>query len=395
MYGDLIYLADGGAGRQVKRLDHDKMAGRSEAWLRDLLFDNPRLLPVGSIDSSFGPLIPLCKELPIGKGRADLVYINQDGLLTIVECKLWNNPEARRKVVGQILDYGSTVFQWTYADLERQVRLASFGSPKTENAVYDQVVAHGAGVEEAVFVDAVSAALKRGRFLLLVVGNGIRSEVAQINTLFQRNLGSGFAFGLVEMALYPISDAQLIVQPRILAKTTVLERRGWDFEATDGNEQPALSERVPVEEGAEGERRQDQHKRWWQPVLEMHFDDPNQETPRLYWPNHVRTPLPWPRTWLTAYRYGTEIAVSIGGNALALADLEVAMAEDMAEILAELPVGAAWRAGEADRPFTIRIARPLVEEADSIDPQHWAISMLRQFSNVIRPRVEARWKSRG
>ena len=220
MYGDMIYVEDGQRGRPVAQLPHDKMAGRNEAWLRDMLFDHPELLPITAIDPSFGPLIPLCKEMKIGSGRADLVYINRDGLLTIVECKLWNNPEARRKVVGQILDYGSTVFEWSYSDLEREVRHAT-QIRRSEHVVYDQVAAHHATLEQAHFVDAVSAALKRGRFLLLVAGNGIRSEVTKIHALFERNLGSGFAFGLVEVGLYPLSDNSLIVQPRVSMNSAI------------------------------------------------------------------------------------------------------------------------------------------------------------------------------
>ena len=49
MYGDMIYVEDGQRGRPVAQLPHDKMAGRNEAWLRDMLFDHPELLPITDI----------------------------------------------------------------------------------------------------------------------------------------------------------------------------------------------------------------------------------------------------------------------------------------------------------------------------------------------------------
>lgn len=92
---------------------------KNEAWLRDTLFINPEIIPTDDIDSTFGPLVPLCKELRTDAGLIDAVFINERGRLTIVECKLWKNPQARREVVAQALDYVSALTGWTYADLQR------------------------------------------------------------------------------------------------------------------------------------------------------------------------------------------------------------------------------------------------------------------------------------
>ena len=72
----------------AERLAFGETGGRNEAWLRDTLFDHPELLPVRDVDPSFGPLIPLCKELRTEAGPLDIAYINQHGRLTLVECKL-------------------------------------------------------------------------------------------------------------------------------------------------------------------------------------------------------------------------------------------------------------------------------------------------------------------
>jgi hypothetical protein len=98
--------------------------GKNEGWLRDTLFENPEIIPVNDIDSTFGPLVPLCKELRTEAGQIDAVFINERGRLTIVECKLWKNPQARREVVAQTLHYVSAISGWSYADLQRQVAAA-------------------------------------------------------------------------------------------------------------------------------------------------------------------------------------------------------------------------------------------------------------------------------
>src|ERR1700686_1798926 len=76
-----------------------------ERWLQDLLYAHADLMPIDEIEPVFSGAAAVCRELPTPGGPLDLVYVNEHGLLTLVECKLWRNPEARRQVVGQILDY--------------------------------------------------------------------------------------------------------------------------------------------------------------------------------------------------------------------------------------------------------------------------------------------------
>lgn len=62
-----------------------------------MLFENPEILPTDDIDSAFGPLVPLCKELRTDAGQVDALFITERGRLMIVECKLWKNRQARRE----------------------------------------------------------------------------------------------------------------------------------------------------------------------------------------------------------------------------------------------------------------------------------------------------------
>jgi len=90
----------------------------NEAWLRDFIFTHPQVLPVDEIEPVFSSLIPVCTDLPTRSGPVDILFVNEAGLLTIVECKLWKNPEARRMVIGQILDYQKDISRWSYDDLQ-------------------------------------------------------------------------------------------------------------------------------------------------------------------------------------------------------------------------------------------------------------------------------------
>ena len=67
--------------------------------------------------------------------------------------------------------------------------------------------------------------MRFGRFLLIIAGDGIREDISGMAELINRNAASAFSFGLGEVALYEFDDASLAIQPRVIAKTHVIERR--------------------------------------------------------------------------------------------------------------------------------------------------------------------------
>ena len=154
-------------------------------------------------------------------GFVDALYINPLGRITLTEFKLWRNPQARREVIGQILDYAKELASWSYEDLQRQVSIAL---SKSGNLLFDLVDAHSSGTDEAEFVDNVTRHLRRGEFLLLIVGDGIQEGVANIVDFVQRHSGLHFNLALVEAALYRDTANHLIIQPRVLARTEIVQR---------------------------------------------------------------------------------------------------------------------------------------------------------------------------
>jgi hypothetical protein len=73
-----------------------------------------------SIDAAYADHLPVCRELRTAAGRIDCLFVTRLGGLVIVECKLWRNPQARREVVGQILDSVKEIATWDYGDLQRE-----------------------------------------------------------------------------------------------------------------------------------------------------------------------------------------------------------------------------------------------------------------------------------
>jgi hypothetical protein len=218
-------LDETGTARLLDPLGFDRgEIQHDEGWLQKLIFRFPQLLPVHEIEPGFSPIVPVCLELPTPAGNVDNLYITERGDLVIAECKLWRNPEARREVVAQVIDYAHGMASWTYMNLEDAVRKSSVvDGEKPPTSLYELIEEIGE-IDEAGFVDAVSRNLRLGRMMLLIVGDGIREGVESLSSFLQLHAGFHFALGIVEMPVFRLPHGGLIVQPRVLARTVNIER---------------------------------------------------------------------------------------------------------------------------------------------------------------------------
>ena len=230
-YGNLFKLDDITKEASVECLPRlplkpEKGAGQyDEAWLQTLIATQPNVLPIEEIEPVLADAVPICTEMPVKSGWVDLVLATPLGDLVIVECKLWRNPQARREVVGQILDYAKDIARLSYQEFEAAVLKATPAPGATKDpSLYARASGERPEREEHVFIDAVSRNLRRGRFLLLLVGDGIHEGVETMTEFLQQHAGLHFTLGLVEMAVFQGEGKSVFVQPRILARTTMIQR---------------------------------------------------------------------------------------------------------------------------------------------------------------------------
>ena len=198
--------------------------GVDESFLQKLLFEHPEVLPLEQIEQAFEALLPVCREFPTKHGPVDNLFITADGNIVIAEAKLWRNPEARRKVVAQALDYASCIFEMGFSDFEAAALRGDFGGRPKPARLWD-LVPEAKRLLEHEFVDAVSRNLRSGRIVVLVVGDGIRSETERLVELLQSHAGSRFTFALVELSIFDLPGTeQRLVVPRTLMRTQLIER---------------------------------------------------------------------------------------------------------------------------------------------------------------------------
>lgn len=230
--GRPIWLDGSGAAKPLRRVDMGSTATSryDENWLQDLLHSQPTVFPIEQIETGFGDLIPLCRELPLmfGAGRSgalDNVFITTSGGLVLIEAKLWRNPQARREVIAQAMEYAGAVFRMDYETFERTALKARQIDLQPISSIFELVQQRDPSVGEAEFVEALSRNLSRGRAVIAVVGDGIRDDIAPLAELLQSHAGQRFTFALVELGVFeaPETDVRVVV-PSVLAKTVLIER---------------------------------------------------------------------------------------------------------------------------------------------------------------------------
>lgn len=202
-----------------------------ESWIQELIYAHPQLLPVSEFDRAFAPALLLAREVDTPAGPIDVLLTSPTGHLTIVETKLWRNPEARRTVIGQIIDYVKELTHWDLQQLTAAVRAAETTVPES---LYQFVAGHDLDVSERDFVDSLNSNLERGRVLLLIVGDGIREGMQAIGEYLQRFAHLQFMLGLVDLSIYERTDGSRFVVPRVVSRTREVPKGVIRIEAASG-----------------------------------------------------------------------------------------------------------------------------------------------------------------
>jgi hypothetical protein len=268
-----------------------------EADLQDLVHKHPEALPIEEIDPSFSGPVSICRELNTPAGPIDNFLVTPSGLPILVECKIWRNPQARREVVGQVLDYAKELARWTSADIEREA--ARRGVP----SVIERVRAHAPEIDEAEFNDTLTTSLQSGRCLLLILGDGIREGVEAIFEHLGEQGALHFSFGLVEMPVFELPNGARLATPRVIARTAINVREVVKLPDGYGLKADGSSDGGGID--AETQAMGDDRQSFWRAFLKrLELDDPEQPVPRAPRQGFITFTLPAPggTSWITVYR---------------------------------------------------------------------------------------------
>ncbi|GLR16016.1 DUF4268 domain-containing protein [Portibacter lacus] len=368
-----------------------------EADIQNLIFENPECLPISDIDESYNPVIPVCKELNTGAGPLDIFMITPNGDLVIIETKLWSNPEARRKVVAQILDYAKELSAWTYADLQRELnrKLGTKG-----NILYDFSTRTEAEniLSETDFVDAVSRNLRIGKFMLIIAGDGIREGAKNLTEFISKAGNLNFSLAMVELPVFKNQADELIIFPRTIVKTIEIQK--INIEISEGtrfvsDDHEKLNDN-DTDVSPEIRKRRDFFTSFWTEFIEnLQLDDPECPLPNVTKSQNIYLyPGNDKNAWISAYfatSHGSVVGVYLRfANNQKGGQIKEELEVYKEEMLEELGPHVIWRWDKnAVDAFTIRMPLEEVYDPKNRDLiKRFFSEWINKFVNVIRPKLK-------
>jgi hypothetical protein len=218
--------------------------GLDESWLRDAIFGNPDLVigPCRAAGLSDDEWYPWQREFRVEVGQIDVLLLSSEGRLAVVETKLATNPELRRRVLAQALDY--------LAHLPDRFDDELPEIPRDENG---EPVADREDILESV---------AQGDVLVIIASDEVDPRVARLSqSLLSEHLTKQWDLALIDVALYRPVDASdsYVVVPH-LRNLVQAEPRHVVRVVVEGETPSARIEveRITPEEGAPARHKWDE-----------------------------------------------------------------------------------------------------------------------------------------
>lgn len=213
----------------------------SEDDFQDLLARFPSLLAGEQIDSASPRrwvLVKREKEVPSeqdggGRWSIDHLFLDQDGIPTLVEVKRQSDTRIRREVVGQMLDYAANgVAYWPVEEIKAQFEKTCEVNGTDPAEVIRQLT--GADQEQDGYWQRVKTNLQAGKIRMLFVADVIPPELRKIVEFLNRQMDPAEVLAL-ELMQYEGEGLRTLV-PRVFGQTEQAqqkkaaggEQRQWD-----------------------------------------------------------------------------------------------------------------------------------------------------------------------
>ncbi len=181
---------------------------KGEKELQQLLYESPSLIPINEIGQNDSQLIAAVQEFGLpGSGSTDIIAFDKDGGIAIIECKLAANAEIKRKVVGQILEYGAYLWNMSYQEVDEIVK-------RREGKSLAELVSNVVDDEEwdvEYFKAGVEKNLKEGAFSLIIAVDEINEELRRTIQYLNTCGPSMFSINALEMSYFKEKGLEILI----------------------------------------------------------------------------------------------------------------------------------------------------------------------------------------
>lgn len=253
MSGKIYLLGEGSSLHPLEETGYE-----AETVLQGLLASYPDLLAGEQVNPSdprrwlliSGEIAVAAEEGGGTRWALDHLFIDQEGVPTLVEVKRSSNSQIRREVVGQMLDYAANgSAYWSLekmvAAFERRCELDGV-DPDSELALFLEIEE-----DASDFWQQVKTNLRAGRIRMVFVADEIPSELRRIIEFLNEQMDPAEVLGL-EVRQY-LGEGRAVLVPRVVGYTAEAEQakatrrtRTWDrdsfLEVLAGNRNEAEAE---------------------------------------------------------------------------------------------------------------------------------------------------------
>ena len=229
MNGSIFLIQD---DKLVEMTEHDYS---SEDLLQGFLEKYPSLLAGNQIDRvtprrwlliSRETSVP-CEEGGSERWSLDHLFLDQDGIPTLIEVKRSSDTRLRREVVGQMLDYAANaVLYWPSQVIRNRLECRCEESGLDPEEVLQKFLGDDADYDK--FWQSVKINLKAGKVRLMFVADEIPSELQRIVEFLNGQMDPAEVLA-VEIKQYVGHDLRTLV-PRVIGQIAEPPRpkRQWD-----------------------------------------------------------------------------------------------------------------------------------------------------------------------
>jgi hypothetical protein len=238
-----IYLRQGDTFIAMRETPYE-----AEAILQKLVAEHPEMLagnnPGANVDQRW---LLVERESPIseeegagGRWSADHLFIDQDGVPTVVETKRSSDPRARREVVAQMLDYAANgVVSWRAEALRArfEARCATSG---LECA--DVFIAAMGDSDPETFWAQVHTNLGARRLRLVFVADAISPELERIVDFVNEQMEATEVLAIEIKQFVDEAGAHQTIVPRVLGQTQAARRAKRQTPGMDWTRETVLAE---------------------------------------------------------------------------------------------------------------------------------------------------------
>ena len=205
----------------------EETAFGKEATLQTLIAEHPELLDGEQMrpgDPRRWLLISREKGISAAPGEGarwavDHLLVDQDARPTLVEVKRGWNPEIRRTVIRQVLEYAAHASEtWTANELRETFERGAVLRRSDPQEALATLLQSGADPDADVFWDNVATNLAANRLRLLIISDRIPDELALVVTFLNKQMADIEVLA-VEIKSFKGNANQTLV-PRVIGRTT-------------------------------------------------------------------------------------------------------------------------------------------------------------------------------